>query len=93
MSRSQQRSHLLRAAMSFACIAGLAQTAAEPNKSELGKVVEEVLVTAQRRHENPQDVPISITVLSGVQLDTSTATGVAEVLRSVPGLGNTQDQG
>lgn len=48
--------------------------------------LEEIIVSAQRREEKLQDVPISITVLSGADLDRSTADGVTEALRSVPGV-------
>jgi iron complex outermembrane recepter protein len=50
------------------------------------KAVEEVVVTAQRREERLQDVPISITVLAGGDLDKSTAQGVGEMLNRVPGV-------
>ena len=42
-----------------------AQTAATPTA---GKQLEEVVVTAQKRKENVQNVPISIVALSGAQL-------------------------
>jgi outer membrane receptor protein involved in Fe transport len=57
--------------------------ASELNKS--GKV-EEVIVTAQRRAERLQDVPISMSVLEGEKLDASTASGITEILRTVPGV-------
>lgn len=48
-------------------------------------IVEEVVVTAQRREQSLQDVPISITVLSGVALDATNQTLIEELGR-VPGL-------
>lgn len=48
--------------------------------------VEEVIVTAQKREERLKDVPISISVLSGSDLDKSTAQGVDEMLNRVPGV-------
>lgn len=48
--------------------------------------IEEVMVSAQRRTERLQDVPISMSVLGGVDLDKATARGVQEVLRQVPGV-------
>ncbi|WP_161965934.1 TonB-dependent receptor [Steroidobacter cummioxidans] len=48
--------------------------------------LEEVVVTAQKRQENLQDVPISISVLSGVELGKSSAQGVGEALNQVPGV-------
>lgn len=46
--------------------------------------MEEVIVTAQKREEQLQDVPISISVVGGPELDTSTAQGVTETLNSIP---------
>lgn len=45
--------------------------------------LEEVIVTAQKRRENLQDVPISITVLQGESLDRSVQ-GVSEALARTP---------
>ncbi len=44
------------------------------------------MVTAQKRTERLQDVPISITVLNGGDLDRSTVDGVMDALRGVPGV-------
>jgi outer membrane receptor protein involved in Fe transport len=48
--------------------------------------LEEVLVTAQKRTERLQDVPASISVISGGELDTSTAEGITEALNRTPGV-------
>jgi len=48
--------------------------------------VEEVVVTAQKREETLQEVPISISVLSGDALDASTGQGVIDELSRVPGI-------
>jgi iron complex outermembrane receptor protein len=48
--------------------------------------IEEVIVSAQRRDEALKDVPISISVLSGDDLDQSSAPGVGEMLNRVPGV-------
>lgn len=48
--------------------------------------IEEVVVTAQKREERLQEVPISITVLGGDGLDRSTAEGMTELLNRVPGV-------
>jgi iron complex outermembrane receptor protein len=50
-----------------------------------GRAIEEIIVSAQKREERLQDVPISISVLDGVDLDKSTASGVTETLSQVPG--------
>lgn len=54
-----------------------------PTGDEIG---EEIIVTAQRRPERPQDVPISLTVVSGKQLDRMQATDMADLGKVVPGL-------
>lgn len=56
----------------------------EAQPGELG--LEEIVVTAQKREERLQDVPISISVLSGADLDRSTADGASELLNRVPGV-------
>jgi iron complex outermembrane recepter protein len=50
---------------------GYAQTAAPADEAGLGEIV----VTAQRREENLQDVPLSVTVLGGEKLDNIAAGG------------------
>jgi iron complex outermembrane recepter protein len=50
------------------------------------RTLEEVMVTAQRREEKLQDVPISISVMDGAQLDSSTVEGISEALSRVPGV-------
>jgi iron complex outermembrane receptor protein len=51
-----------------------------------GEGLEEIVVTAQKREERLRDVPISISVLSGDDLDRSTSQGVSEELNRVPGV-------
>ncbi|WP_293453459.1 TonB-dependent receptor [Phenylobacterium sp.] len=48
--------------------------------------VEEVIVTAQKRPENVQDVPMSISAISGDQLEKANISTVADVSRFVPSL-------
>lgn len=53
--------------------------------SEPGSL-EEIVVTAQKREERLQDVPISISVLSGDTLDRSSVTSIVDALTRVPGV-------
>lgn len=46
----------------------------------------EIIVTAQRREERLQDVPVSVTVVGAAQLERQNVSGVAELTRSVPAL-------
>ena len=48
--------------------------------------VEDIVVTAQRRSERLQDVPISITALSSAALDRSGVTTTQDLARVTPGL-------
>lgn len=48
--------------------------------------IEEVIVTAQKREERLQDVPISIAVLGGEQLDSLVVGSARDILRTVPGV-------
>lgn len=48
--------------------------------------LQEVVVTAQKREELLQDVPISLTVLPGTALDQSTGEGLSDELNRVPGV-------
>lgn len=59
--------------------------------------LEEVIVSAQRRQERLQDVPIAISVMEGSQLDRTSSRGVIDILNQVGGVsmvefnpGNTQ---
>ena len=60
--------------------------AANSQESSQPGTLEEVVVTAQKRAERLQDVPISISVLSGTDLDKSSVQGVTEALSTVPGV-------
>jgi iron complex outermembrane recepter protein len=55
-------------------------------RSENTAALAEVIVTAQRRTERLQDVPISLTALSGAALDTASSAGVFDALMAVPGV-------
>ena len=48
--------------------------------------IEEVVVTAQRREERLQDVPISMSVLGGADLEQSAVQSVFDALTAVPGV-------
>jgi iron complex outermembrane recepter protein len=60
--------------------------AASSQESSKPVTLEEVVVTAQKRAERLQDVPISIAVLGGTDLDKSSVQGVTEALSTVPGV-------
>ena len=55
-------------------------------------VIEEIVVTAQKREQNIQDVPISISAFSGEQLAEQSITDVFDLQQSAPGLIVQQNQ-
>ncbi len=69
----------------------LATAAAAQNSAQLS-VVEEIVVTAQKRSENLQDVPSSISVFSDDRLQQLHATSLADYAGYIPGL-NINDLG
>lgn len=75
---------LLASSISFVAFAPLVQAQAGGDTKAYG--LEEVIVTAQRRAERLQDVPVSISVLGGAELDRSTGLGVTDALTRVPGV-------
>src|SRR5947207_737432 len=62
--------------------AGAAYAAATPDQSEGG--VQEVVVTAQRRSENAQDVPIAIQAFTGDTLQQLNVTNFDDLLKYLP---------
>ena len=54
--------------------------------------LQEIVVTAQKREERLQDVPIAITVLQGKLLDESSAVSLFDALGNVPGVAITGAQ-
>ncbi|MGH8176769.1 MAG: TonB-dependent receptor [Steroidobacter sp.] len=67
-----------------AAAGALAQDAEPQSAAALG--LEEIIVTAQKRTENIQDVPAAVTVLSGSQIENSGALNVEGLLSLVPTL-------
>ncbi len=61
----------------------IAQTQDAPTEDEL---IDEVIVTAQKRATSLQDVPFSIAALTNDDIKESGATNLVEVARNVPGL-------
>ena len=64
-------------------------TSVEPQQKDTASsdaAIDEIVVTAQKREERLQDVPISISVLGGKELDSSTYQGVTDALNTVPGV-------
>lgn len=60
-----------------------AQTAVEPEDSNQ---IAEIVVTAQKRAERIQDIPISVSAISGEELERAGARDFKDVLLSIPGV-------
>jgi len=72
--------HLVYAASLCYPAYGRAQT------SQSDTPIEEIVVTAQRRRENLQDVPITVQAFSAQALESSGVTNAADLARVVPGM-------
>jgi iron complex outermembrane recepter protein len=59
-------------------------------ESARGRSMEEIIVSAQRREERLEEVPISISVVTGEQLDSSTLTSLKDTLDRIPGIATMQ---
>ncbi|ARN75727.1 TonB-dependent receptor [Oceanicoccus sagamiensis] len=66
-----------------AAIAGISLTCATGANAESGKL-EEIVVTAQKRTESLQDVPISIATMSGEKIDDRGLTSLQELTQYMP---------
>ena len=75
---------------------GLALLVADPRAAraaaEESGALEEVVVTAQRRAENLQEVPISLTAFTGADLEKANARGAADYLAQTPNVAFTEDK-
>jgi len=66
---------------------------AEPARIASTRSIEEVVVTAQRRTESLQDVPIAVTVLTQANLTSAGVSGTDQLQATVPGLTITRNHG
>lgn len=77
-----------RSLASAACVAWAAAVPALlPGSAQAQDALQEVTVTAQRRAENVQSVPMSITVLDATQLENRAVTSFIDYGTTVPNLG------
>ncbi|WP_308238040.1 TonB-dependent receptor [Phenylobacterium sp. J426] len=76
----------LRSASALALVAGLAAAPASAQEaaSAMDASVDEVIVTAQKRSERAQDVPISMAVLGASALEKANVTNVQDLQRVAP---------
>ncbi|USA44410.1 TonB-dependent receptor [Spongiibacter taiwanensis] len=74
-------------------LVGLPAQAQEPAKKRQSRLIEEVVVTAQKREESAQDVPISIQAYSQGVLDAKGVVNAADLPHITPGLTVTAQSG
>ncbi|WP_288415454.1 TonB-dependent receptor [uncultured Novosphingobium sp.] len=79
MSHSSHRRVVVRTALAFTASA-LALSAANPAAAQ----VEEIIVTAQKVRQSAQDVPISISAVTGAALDRAGAKSLEDITKIVP---------
>jgi iron complex outermembrane receptor protein len=73
--------------------AAILMSAAPAYAETAGAQVEELIVTAQKRAENVQSVPIAITALSAQEMERRAVTNLVDVARFTPGLNLGQGSG
>lgn len=67
-----------------ACVAALCQPQALAQDAPAAGVLQEITVTARRREESLQDVPIAVTAITGAALERSGAADIGELAQVVP---------
>jgi iron complex outermembrane receptor protein len=67
-------------------VAGAGQALAQTTSPAPGNVLEEIVVTSQKRAENVQDVPIAVQVVSGETLEKQGIREFSELTRAAPSL-------
>jgi len=84
------RSSLMLTAAALVAPAGFAQA---PDATDTGGALEEVTVTAQRRAENVQDVPIAISAFSANELEKRNVGSPLELIQYVPNMNGNNNTG
>lgn len=69
----------------FACIFVLGPQLALAEKKTGAPKLEEIVVTAQKREQSLQDVPISVSAVTGAQLELQNRTEIFDLAKMVPG--------
>ena len=78
--------------LSFLCaLAFLPATAWAQNEAKTGSLLDEVIVTAQKRESNLQDTPLSISALSGDTMERIGIDTIDDFQFFVPGITVTND--
>jgi len=87
MIEYKKRLSCLVVALAIASAAGTASAAPDPQESQAsGSLLDEIVVTAQRREERVQDVPIAISAFSADQLEKLNVTETLDMVKLIPNL-------
>ena len=90
--RANLRPRVRRAAVAVSCVLCCSHVGAAPRNSEVvaaGRTssgLEEIVVTAQRREERAQDVPLAITAFDAEALSRIGFTNLSDLMEQVPSL-------
>ena len=79
--------------VSFAALAAASALGAPPPalaQEEAAVGLEDIVVTAQRREERLQDIPLAVTAFTSEDLERSAAAGIQDVAAKAPGVTLTQ---
>ena len=82
---THRRAMLSGAAMVLA-LSAISATAAHAQSSQDAPVIEEIIVTAQKRSENVQKVPIAISVVSGEAMERANINSAEQLIQAAPSL-------
>src|SRR4051812_11743645 len=63
-----------------------AATATDPQPAAPSGEIAEIVVTAQRRAQSVQTVPIAITAVTGAELEQRSATNITDIVTKAPGV-------
>jgi iron complex outermembrane receptor protein len=73
--------------------AQVSSASSDSGSSDSGNSLEEIVIVAERRKENLQDAPITVTAVSAEALKSAGVTGTADLANAVSGLTMPQSQG
>lgn len=92
-SRKDTRHALRRTPLHLAVVSILAAGAGFSVHAAEGTQLEEIIITAQKRSENLQDVPISVQALGATALEKANIVSLSDIKAAVPGLNMAQYPG
>lgn len=75
-----------RTAVALVLFASMTARVASAEPTDKGDALQEIVVTAEKRSSTIQDTPISMSALSGDQMQQEGITGITGIVESIPGL-------